>query len=393
MIVGTTDILSQIALPGVLLLALTKVIPYFYPIPDNVYYAVFLVLFIWFVLRGGLKISYTYIPFLTVLFVSIWVNEIPAYFRVWFRVLAFLSVVFLVGPFFINPNMVAWRRLLFLYTLVAIRWIVIISFFAWVFKLPFIYGYSGFHGLTNQSMLLGPLAGISMVYSLYRFYLSSGICERYKQIGIAVISLVVLLLAGSRSALASSVMATAFFYSRIYRHRVERLARLVFMLAILAVLTAGIWWPYTEKIRSKMEGGKIAGSLTRSRDDLWEARVSEFKGFPIFGVGFATVKPDYAKTNKVNRETGTIEPGSSWLFLLSSMGITGFLAFFIPYMSFMYRMFQRESVGINGYFLGSLLFLFFFHLFFEGYVVSSGAYLCFFLWLLLSECSKVINVK
>lgn len=211
MIVGTTDILSQIALPGVLLLALTKVIPYFYPIPDNVYYAVFLVLFIWFVLRGGLKISYTYIPFLTVLFVSIWVNEIPAYFRVWFRVLAFLSVVFLVGPFFINPNMVAWRRLLFLYTLVAIRWIVIISFFAWVFKLPFIYGYSGFHGLTNQSMLLGPLAGISMVYSLYRFYLSSGICERYKQIGIAVISLVVLLLAGSRSALASSVMATAFF--------------------------------------------------------------------------------------------------------------------------------------------------------------------------------------
>ena len=113
MIVGTTDILSQIALPGVLLLALTKVIPYFYPIPDNVYYAVFLVLFIWFVLRGGLKISYTYIPFLTVLFVSIWVNEIPAYFRVWFRVLAFLSVVFLVGPFFINPNMVAWRRYFF----------------------------------------------------------------------------------------------------------------------------------------------------------------------------------------------------------------------------------------------------------------------------------------
>lgn len=100
------------------------------------------------------------------------------------------------------------------------------------------------------------------------------------------------------------------------------------MLAILAVLTAGIWWPYTERIRSKMEGGKIAGSLTRSRDDLWDARMTEFKGFPIFGVGFATVKPDYAKTNKVNLETGTIEPGSSWLFLLSSMGITGFLAFF-----------------------------------------------------------------
>ena len=289
--------------------------------------------------------------------------------------------------------MVTWRRLLFVYALAAIRWIVVISFFGWVFRLPFVHGYSGFRGLTNQSMLLGPLAGISMVYSLYRFYLSSTFGERYKEIGIAVISLVVLLLAGSRSALASSVMAAAFFYSRIYRHRVERLARLVFMLAILAVLTAGIWWPYTERIRSKMEGGKIAGSLTGSRDDLWEARMTEFKGFPVFGVGFATVRPDYAKTNKVNLETGTVEPGSSWLFLLSSMGITGFLAFFIPYLSLMYRMFQRESVGINGHFLGSLLFLFFFHLFFEGYIVSSGAYLCFFLWLLLSECNKVINVK
>lgn len=139
----------------------------------------------------------------------------------------------------------------------------------------------------------------------------------------------VLLLAGSRAALASSVMAVAFFYSRIYRHRVERLARLVFMLAILAVLTAGIWWPYTERIRSKMEGGKIAGSLTRSRDDLWDARMTEFKGFPIFGVGFATVKPDYAKTNKVNLETGTIEPGSSWLFLLIFNGDNGFPGFFL----------------------------------------------------------------
>ena len=126
MMVATTDILSRIALPGVLLLTLTKVIPYFYPIPDNVYYAVFLVLFIWFVLRGGLKISYTYIPFLVALFISIWVNEIPAYFKVWFRVLAFLSVVFAVGPFFINPYMVTWRRLLFVYVLAVIRWIVII---------------------------------------------------------------------------------------------------------------------------------------------------------------------------------------------------------------------------------------------------------------------------
>ena len=59
----------------------------------------FLVLFIWFVLRGGLKISYTYIPFLVALFISIWVNEIPAYFKVWFRVLAFFICSLCCRPF------------------------------------------------------------------------------------------------------------------------------------------------------------------------------------------------------------------------------------------------------------------------------------------------------
>ena len=97
--------------------------------------------------------------------------------------------------------------------------------------------------------------------------------------------------------------------------------------------------------------------------------------------------------DKVNQKSGMVEPGSGWLFLLSSMGLVGFLSFFIPFTYSMYSLFRRESVGLNGYFLGSLLFLFFFHLFFEGYLMASGAYLCFFLWLLLSECNKLVNTN
>ena len=143
-----------------------------------------------------------------------------------------------------------------------------------------------------------------------------------------------------------------------------------------------------------MDSSKKSGSLTLTRNGLWQDRIREFKAFPVFGVGFSTVNMEYVRAeDKVNQKSGMVEPGSGWLFLLSSMGLVGFLSFFIPFTYSMYSLFRRESVGLNGYFLGSLLFLFFFHLFFEGYLMASGAYLCFFLWLLLSECNKLVNTN
>ena len=384
------DYITRLMLFGVLLMSLSKVIPFLPSIPDAVYYGGFVGLAFWSMLHGSISVAYAYLPFIIVMFISLWVNEIPAFFRVWFRLIAFLALSFAVGPLLVSPLMAAGRRLLFTYLLIVIRLIVFASFLGWLGGFPFVYGYSGFQGVTNQSMLLGPLAGITCIYSLYRFYISFRTGDRYKEAGMAVLSVIVLLLAGSRSALGSTVLAAAFFYSRIYRHHVTRLWKLLFTFSCVAVLTSVIWWPYTERLRSKMEGGRKSGSITGSRDALWEDRVAEFKAFPVFGVGFATVNLEYVQTkDKVNIENGGVEPGSGWLFILSSMGLAGFLSFFIPYIYTLYRLFQKEE--INGYLQGALLFFFFFHLYFEGYPLASGSFLCFFLWLLLSECTKLIN--
>ena len=394
MTIGRIDSISRILLFCILLVSLTKAIPFLPVVPDTIYYGSLLGALIWLILREGLMLSYTYLPFLIAIILSVWVNEIPAYFRVWFRVMAFASVVLAIGPFFVNPVMIAWRRLLFVYTLTAIRWIVLASFIGWACRLRYVHGYSGFQGFTNQSMLIGPFGGISFIYSVYRYYLSSTVFDRYKEMGIAIVSIVVLLLAGSRSALGATFLAAVFLYSRIYRHHITRLGRILLTVLCLSVLTSGIWWPYTERLRSKMDSSKKSGSLTLTRNGLWQDRIREFKAFPVFGVGFSTVNMEYVRAeDKVNQKSGMVEPGSGWLFLLSSMGLVGFLSFFIPFTYSMYSLFRRESVGLNGYFLGSLLFLFFFHLFFEGYLMASGAYLCFFLWLLLSECNKLVNTN
>lgn len=388
----TIDSLAHIMLFCILLISFTRVVPYLPVIPDPVYYGVFMATLLWMVFRGEFVFSYSWLPFLIAIFLSILVNDIPAYFQVEFRTLAFLAITFLVGPFLVNPMLAIWRRLLFIHSLTFIRWIVILSFPAWIIRPELVQGRSGFEGFTNQSMLLGVLSGISFIYSLYRFYQSPKFLDRYLEIGITLISLLIMILAGSRSALGSAMVAAAFFYSRIYRHHVIKLGKVLFTVLSLAVLTSGFWWVHTERLRSKMELGEKAGSVTMSRDGLWEDRKNEFRAFPVFGVGFSTINMKYANGG-LHSNTGTIEPGSSWFFLLSSIGLIGFCSFSIPFFRILYLLFTKEPVGINGYFAGSLLFLFLFHMIFEGYIVASGSYLCFFLWLLLSECNKIVNLN
>ena len=67
-------------------LSMTKVAPLLPPFPDFVSYGAFLGSFIWLVVRGGLHISGNFLPFLLAIFLSAWVNDIPAFFRTYFRI-------------------------------------------------------------------------------------------------------------------------------------------------------------------------------------------------------------------------------------------------------------------------------------------------------------------
>lgn len=374
--------------------SLTRVIPRLPSFPEVFYYGSFLGCFAWMIFRGGMKVSCKYLFFLSAIFFSIWLNDIPSFFRVWFRVIAFLSLVFLVGPFFMNDRLVRMRRLLFVRVLFALRWVVLISFVLHFIAPQIVIGMTGFNGLTNHSMLLSPLAGICVIYGIYRFYLSETVFERYKEIVCTVISFLVLIMAGSRGALAATLVGIFFFYIRLYRHRMGRLIKVVVFLFLLAISTSFIWWPYTERIRQKMDSSEEAGSVTSSRDMMWRERIREFEAYPFFGVGFASFNMDYIQTeHTINRQTGTVEPGTSWLFLLSSLGLYGFLSFLLPVSYVLYILYKDSGTGLNGGLAGSLMALFFTHMLVEGYVISSGAFLCFFFWLLLSECEQILKQR
>lgn len=372
--------------------SLSKAIPRLPYFPDIVYYGSFMFCFIWMIFRGGMHVSGKYLFFISAVLFSVWLNDIPSFFKVWFRTLAFFSIVFVVGPFFINDRLIHMRKLLFTRTLLVLRWIVLFSFLLKFIAPGMVTGESGFNGLANQSMLLSPLAGICVLYGLYRFYLSETNTERCKEIMYTGISFLVLMLAGSRGAFAATLVGVVFFYVRLYKHRIGKLVQTGLFFLLLLVSTSAIWWPYTERLREKMDSNEDAGSVTFSRDGLWEDRLNEFKAFPVFGVGFSSYNLDYIQSeHSINRESGTIEPGSSWLFLLSSLGLYGLLSFLLPVSHMLYVLYKDTETGLNGGLVSSVVVLFAVHMFIEGYIVASGAYLCFLFWLTLSEGEQMVR--
>lgn len=374
----------------VLFASLTKCIGSFPKFPDTIYYGMYCGCFIWLLFRGGMIANKKYLFFILAAVLSIWMNDIPALFQSSFRLFAFFCLVFMVGPFFVNERLSRMRRLLFIRTLQILRWIVLFSFILKFIAPGQVTNNSGFCGLTVHSMVLSPLAGICFLYSIYRLHLSKTRSECYKESVYLCVSFLVLLLSGSRGALAATVVATAIFYIRLYRHQMGKLLQTCLFVLLLAISTSALWWPYTERLRQKTESSRKNGGTVASRERIWQDRIDEFSAFPIFGVGFASYNLDYIQSEfTINRQTGTIEPGTSWLFLLSSLGLFGFLSFSVPFVYCAYKLFKELDTGFNGGLLCSIMVLFAVHMLIEGYIMASGAYLCFLLWLSLSECERL----
>lgn len=375
----------------VLLASLTKCVNRFLILPDIIYYGIFLGCFCWLLFRGGMIANKKYLFFISAVVLSIWMNDIPALFQPYFRMFAFFSLAFMVGPFFINERLNSMRRLLFVRTMQILRWVVMFSFILKFIAPGQVTNYSGFSGLTVHSMVLSPLAGVCFLYSLYRFHLSGKQSERYKESAYLCVCFLVLLLSGSRGALAATITAVAVFYIRLYRHQMGKLLQTGMFVLLLAVSTSALWWPYTERLRQKTESSRKNGGTVSSRERIWQDRIDEFSAYPIFGVGFASFNLDYIKSgHTINRQTGTIEPGTSWLFLLSSLGLYGFLSFLVPFVYNGYILFKELDTGFNGGLLCSVMVLFAVHMLIEGYIMASGAYLCFLLWLSISECERIV---
>ena len=245
----------------------------------------------------------------------------------------------------------------------------------------------GFGGIFIHSMVLGPMASISAIYA-FDNALRKGKLLYWT---LWVLCVGATFMAASRAALFSLLAASAVVLFSLRKN--QKIGNGVVIIAIIFALllpSAGfITSRVVEKHRQREEMGK---GILDSRNDKIYYRLREFWEHPLQGVGFASIDPELG--DEFNPVTGTIEPGSSWLCVLSMSGLLGFIPFLMIVIRALINLKRvRKRERESAYFLIVGLFTFILlHMLFEGYLFSAGSPLCLLTWLILA-CSFELGIK
>jgi len=356
---------------------------------QNVYYGLMGLLFFSILFSGGIqKINVLLGAFLIFCVIGILINDIPSYFQPWFRLISFIMVIGLIGPLVSSPKFYAFRYYAFSKANLAILVLGAGSFLTRILPLGVPAGRGGWSGLFVHTMILGPMAAIALMISLYLFYnekiKENSIKKRIIFFQICIgLSFFSILLASSRTAILACMGGLLFFFYKVYQ---QKFAKFLYSIIIVVVLVSGsypIWSQYTTGIQKKMESSEKQGDITATRSSIWQARLLEFSESPVFGIGFAHMK--YTGKKDSERSEGKVEPGSSFLAVLAMTGIFGFLMIVLLLLNYLFFILRNQFDLLSTAVLGSLLIFFLIHMIAEGYILSSGGVLFFYVWLLLGN--------
>ena len=245
-------------------------------------------------------------------------------------------------------------------------------------------GHAGlFGGLINHSITLGIISGIAICGLLY-----VTIRKSWKYLFLIFPCLCSIFFAASRGALIAticSVIIMLLFSCKNYLLRKKVFKLLLIAIPVLLYLIANT--NVLEGINQKNSSN--TGNLLSSREYKYTARIEEFKSSPILGVGFCAI--DDNGNDSFNEETGGIEPGTSWLALLSMTGLIGFSLFIYIYIGCFKILITADTN--NSLLLVGLLSYFGVNMFSEGYILSAGSPLCFLLWLVIGCSVDLLFIK
>lgn len=239
-----------------------------------------------------------------------------------------------------------------------------------------------FFGLMGHTMLLAPVSALAAI-DLFS-------TRRYKQskVHMLLIALCVITCigAGSRGA----VVGLTFGILMHVAHRREGLY-VVGLAAVALVVVSFIQLNRAEKIGNNL-GGSVYAELANkgtnnTRSHLWQARIDEYKDSPVTGVGFQQQRIFRAET-----EEKFLEPGSSYLAVLSMTGTIGAIGFVVLCCSIFNSLFSSASAIPDSHrdLLRGWMAFFCVHFVIEGYIFACGSLLCYLFWL-TAGCSIALH--
>lgn len=232
-----------------------------------------------------------------------------------------------------------------------------------------------YFGLMGHTMLLAPVAALAAI----DLFTSR---ERYSQRVYAVLMVlctVTCIGAGSRGAV---VGMTAGILTHV-THRKQGF--MVLLLAALGLAGASLIQlnQVTNDRGVTVGGGGFFAELAKkgtsdTRGHLWAARIREYTASPVVGVGF-----QQQRIYREDTDEKFLEPGSSYLAVLSmtgTLGTVGFLAMMASIWSSLFGPSSCVPGELKDVLRGWMAF-FSVHFLIEGYVFACGSLLCFLFWL------------
>jgi O-antigen ligase len=299
-------------------------------------------------------------------------------------------LVIVVGPFINSQKARYFRSLLWRFHKPALYFVAVLSFVWFVLGLPQ-YG-KGISGITLHSMALGPIAGIAAIYALTiavskksRFYwLLTGIC------------FLSCLISGARSALLGLFAGASIFPIMQIKNKAFRWIVLFSILLGSVLLSIGIDMGTIEEFFSfkqdsameKYTAELMKKGLRNSRTELWELRWNEFESSPLVGVGIGV---DVTGGLKTEYGTVVVEPGSSYLAVLSMTGIVGAVSLFVFLISIIWK-FKKNwdfiPITIHNEMVSIGIFWAIYSVS-EGSIYAVGSIFCMLFWLWVSQLSSL----
>lgn len=234
-----------------------------------------------------------------------------------------------------------------------------------------------FGGITWHSMTLAPLSAAASVF------LSHMALTRKKKIFwlLDVMAIGSLFFASSRSALLAMIAGQIVVFYYQSSNRSVFLKRLLLVIGLMAI-TYPLWKAGLSGFEAKNAASiEQSGDIFSTRAGKWSSRIEEFQSSPIWGIGIPSVSLDDTHSYTMS---GIIEPGSSWLSILSMTGLIGAFFLFPLFWSAVKNSIHSKSPRRQVY-LGTLV-VFMVHLFAEGYIFSGGSFLCVYFWASVGAC-------
>lgn len=275
----------------------------------------------------------------------------------------YIVSIALVSPLISSPLLDKFRGQYWKWLLILLTIFMLPNFGLYVYERLSYSDFSVFDGLfkhQNELSISAAIVSLLLTWTLLRCAASPEhlsvkrkilrVCVPYI---LLIMTLMLTIVAGSRASLASLALGLLPVFTLAGVKR----SRWIHVVIGSMIAIAVIMLQYDSLFRSfkfKVAKGVERESITYSRDELWEARWLEFRDHPLTGIGFG-VATHFSATFDHPDEDGNLtksEAGSSWLRLLSNLGIFGFavfVAFNVKLCVIMLRnVSSRHTVGSDG---------------------------------------------